>query len=255
MPASRFSRSTTGPIGYALTVLLWFTQGATLIGSNQSQRVWPITCRRFLIGSPRSKGFSPGWVRRIANMRMFLVFELFAISVPLVLTTLWTGSCRDSTSDEDAVELSADFGGECVGNVTVGNVRARWSFVQLRMFSYCCGLRYTANIQTLSFLLMFSIVVELMEASCSDVPLMPLEKKRKKAALVTNQEFNSFKAHIRINSQPKSYSPLGVHSSSLETSRQYLAICEENENWLTSERCSAMKIANTIRQKLVKKAV
>jgi hypothetical protein len=66
----------------------------------------------------------------------------------------------------------------------VGNVKVHWppgvGFV--RRWS-CSGLIYIASDHTFERLLRFSIVVEFIEAECSDDPLMPAEKRKNKAAL------------------------------------------------------------------------
>jgi hypothetical protein len=66
-PASCRKRVTTGPRAKWLSMLLWSAHGLCLIGSNQSKTVYPMTCWRFFNGLPRSKGFSPGRVWRMAK--------------------------------------------------------------------------------------------------------------------------------------------------------------------------------------------
>lgn len=189
IPASFFRRSTIGPIAYALTVLLWSTHGETFKGRSQSQKMCPMICFRFSMGSPRSNGFSPGWVRKIANIRVLLVDWLLYVFMLAVLLRLldvvdW-GSASGSESEDVGLAGVEDGTVDCSGgNVTVGKVSAHWpTLLWLVRRSYSCGLIYMASVQTLECLLRFSIVVQLMEASCSDVPLMPPEKRKNKAPL------------------------------------------------------------------------
>lgn len=61
------SASLQAPNTKALSKLLWSEQGLCLSGSSQSKIVYPSICWRFLRGLPKSNGFSPGAVWRMAN--------------------------------------------------------------------------------------------------------------------------------------------------------------------------------------------
>lgn len=67
MPASRRIRWTTGPISNCPYSRSWLVHGLYLKGKNQSYQWSPITDRKFWY-KPRSKGLSPGFVCKIANV-------------------------------------------------------------------------------------------------------------------------------------------------------------------------------------------
>lgn len=88
-----------------------------------------------------------------------------------------------------------------MGNVTMGKVRAHWpSVLELERRWNCSGEIYIARVHTFERLLRFSIVVVLVEARCSDEPLIPPEKRKNRAALNASQHLGSKNGRMRLQS-------------------------------------------------------
>ena len=150
MPASLRIRWTTGPIANSPSCRSWLQQGLYLIGRSQSYQWSPKTDLKFLYG-PRSNGFSPGLVYKMANVR--------------APSEGWS-ACEFDPSDV---------------------VSAEYEIVRKPGFASGNLGMYIASVQTIVLRERFSMVVVFTIANCRELPVIPAVKRPKRAPLWYDQ--------------------------------------------------------------------
>ena len=156
----------------------WLQHGLFLIGSNQSYQWCPITVLKFWYG-PRSKGFSPGFVCRIAKV------------------LIAPDAC-----------CSADMSGSGVG-VAAEKQTVRYP----GGVSGSLGM-WMANVQTIVFLERFSMVVVLTRANWRELPVIPRVNRPKRAPLGSSVSIVHVTVQLDLqadNDQPVDIESVGLH--------------------------------------------
>lgn len=175
-PASLFRRVTTGPRAKALSRLPWSAQGLCLSGSSQSKMVYPSTCWRFLRGLPRSNGFSPGSVWRMAKT--------------------WRSPVIGSAGGGAACGPD---GTGCRGYVIVRYVGAH---CVLSLCKIWFGIRI-ANVQTADRRFRFSIVERFNMASWRELIVIPKVNRPNKPLLYDIRQMT-----VQLERKSRTYNPI-----------------------------------------------
>lgn len=137
-------------------------QGEFFKGENQSRNEYPITSLKFSNGLPKSQGFSPGFVCKIAKSRR-------TRSGPSMSDVFCGGENTPNGEEND----------------TIGKFGAAWASVPPPL-NFIEGGINIARVHTFVRLSRLSMVDEFMHASWIELPKIPNDKSPNKVPLEKN---------------------------------------------------------------------